>query len=133
MKRTHATDSASDGKKKTRFVAPEDDPARFDEDVADQLETARDTAKGRRGKVRTEGYESDSSDEGESVVRSRAKKPEGAEDEDDDMLLTSILDSAHYVATNELVEHACIIDSRVSFHVSPNREWFTTYNLAHRG
>ena len=75
MKRTHATDSASDGKKKTRFVAPEDDPARFDEDVVDQLETARDTAKGRRGKVRTEGYESDSSDEGESVVRSRAKKP----------------------------------------------------------
>lgn len=85
MKRSHTTDSAADGKKKTRFVAPEDDPARFDEHVADQLETARDTAKGRRGKVRTEGYESDSSDEGESVVRSRAKNAKGAQDEDDDM------------------------------------------------
>lgn len=89
MKRTHTIDSASDGKKKTRFVAPEDDPARFAEDVADQLETARDNAKGRRGKVRNEGYDSDSSDEGESVVRSRAKKSGGAagatEDDDDDM------------------------------------------------
>ena len=74
MKRTHTIDSASDGKQKTRFVAPEDDPARFAEDVADQLESARDNAKGRRGKVRTEGYDSDSSDEGESVVRSRASQ-----------------------------------------------------------
>ena len=66
MKRTHTSEPLSKESKKTRFVPPEEDPSRFEQDVADQLEEVRDTAKGRRGKVRTEGYDSDSSDEGES-------------------------------------------------------------------
>lgn len=67
--------------KKTRFVEPEDDPANFAEEVDAQLEnpSAR-----RKGRVRTEGYESDSSDEGESVVRSRRRDAEGAGGDDDD-------------------------------------------------
>jgi CD2 antigen cytoplasmic tail-binding protein 2 len=69
--------------KKTRFVEPEEDPANFAEEVDAQLENP--SAK-RKGRVRTEGYESDSSDEGESVVLSRRRDAEGAaEDDDDDM------------------------------------------------
>ena len=66
--------------KKTRFVEPTDDPARFAEDVDDALE---DPLAKRKGRVKTEGYDSDSSDDGEGVVLSRRKG--GGEDEDDDM------------------------------------------------
>ena len=64
--------------KKTRFVEPEDDPANFAEEVDSQLEnpSAR-----RKGRVKTEGYESDSSDDGEGVVFSRRA---GVEDKDED-------------------------------------------------
>ncbi|KIJ69318.1 hypothetical protein HYDPIDRAFT_105914 [Hydnomerulius pinastri MD-312] len=65
--------------KKTRFVDPSEDPANFAEQVDDALENP--SAK-RKGRVRNEGYESDSSDDGEGVVFSR-RKDEGAEDEDD--------------------------------------------------
>ncbi|GLB34872.1 putative GYF domain containing protein [Lyophyllum shimeji] len=65
--------------KKTRFVDPSEDPARFAEEVDSNLETTR-----RRGQVKTVGYESDSSDDGEGVVRSR-KKAVVEEDENDDM------------------------------------------------
>jgi CD2 antigen cytoplasmic tail-binding protein 2 len=69
--------------KKTRFVDPSDDPVKFAEDVDDALE---DPLAKRRGQVKTEGYDSDSSDDGEGVVMSRRKGggKEG-EDEDDDM------------------------------------------------
>lgn len=77
------------GSKKTRFVSPEDDPARFAEDVDAQLEDSRQTTKGRRRGVKVEGYESDSSDDGEGVVLSRRKEGDGegagGEDDDDDM------------------------------------------------
>ena len=72
--------------KKTRFVEPEDDPANFAEEVDAQLEnpSAR-----RKGRVKTEGYDSDSSDEGEGVVLSRRKDADkAAEDDDDDMFAT---------------------------------------------
>jgi CD2 antigen cytoplasmic tail-binding protein 2 len=65
--------------KKTRFLDPQDDPVTFAEEVDSQLE---DPASKRKGKVKTEGYDSDSSDDGEGVVSSR--KP-GVEDEDEDM------------------------------------------------
>lgn len=69
--------------KKTRFVEPEDDPANFAEEVDSQLENP--SAK-RKGRVRTEGYDSDSSDDGEGVVLSRREGAGGvAEEEDDDM------------------------------------------------
>lgn len=69
--------------KRTRFVEPSDDPAKFAEDVDDALE---DPLAKRKGKVKTEGYDSDSSDDGEGVVLSRRKRAdEENEDEDDDM------------------------------------------------
>ena len=79
QKRT-ATSSNSDPhkSKKTRFVDPADDPTNFAEQVDSALEQTS-----RRGKVKNEGYESDSSDDGEGVVNSR-KKQHGP-DEDDDM------------------------------------------------
>jgi len=67
--------------KKTRFVEPSEDPAKFAEEVDAQLETRQ-----RRGRVKTEGYDSDSSDDGEGVVPSRKPGAKGnVEDEDDDM------------------------------------------------
>jgi CD2 antigen cytoplasmic tail-binding protein 2 len=64
--------------KKTRFVEQEDDPAAFAEQVQSALE---DPTTRRKGRVRTDGFESDSTDDGEGVVLSRR---EGA-DADDDM------------------------------------------------
>ncbi|KAF8350631.1 hypothetical protein F5887DRAFT_940221 [Amanita rubescens] len=64
--------------KKTRFLEPDEDPTNFAEQVDSALEQPS-----RRGKVKTEGYESDSSDDGEGVVFSR--KGKDAVDEDEDM------------------------------------------------
>ena len=82
QKRAGASEDGSQHvSKKTRFVDPEDDPTNFAEEVDAQLENPSAQKKGR---VRTEGYESDSSDDGEGVVLSR--RPGAAEkDEDDDM------------------------------------------------
>jgi CD2 antigen cytoplasmic tail-binding protein 2 len=73
--------------KKTRFVEPADDTANFAEEVDAALENPSAT---RKGRVKTEGYESDSSDDGEGVVFSRRAAADGAAngDEDDDMFAT---------------------------------------------
>ncbi|KAJ7063394.1 hypothetical protein C8F01DRAFT_1132862 [Mycena amicta] len=63
--------------KKTRFVDPSEDPANFSEQVESALEQPT-----RKGRVKNEGYDSDSSDDGEGVVLSRRKEDD---DEDDDM------------------------------------------------
>ena len=90
MKRSKSdrpSNSQAASQKKTRFVAPEDDPERFAEDVEAQLEDSKRVT--RKGRVKTEGYDSDSSDDGEGVVLSRRKDgagadgKEGGEDEDD--------------------------------------------------
>ncbi|KAI0685162.1 hypothetical protein BC835DRAFT_1421525 [Cytidiella melzeri] len=74
---------SSHASKKTRFAEPQDDPANFAEEVDSQLE---DPQAKRKGRVRTEGYDSDSSDDGEGVVLSRKSGAEGAaEEEEDDM------------------------------------------------
>ncbi|KAG6837297.1 hypothetical protein H0H93_011899 [Arthromyces matolae] len=79
MKRAHSSNTApASSSKKTRFVDPGDDPTRFEDDVNAALENPSH----RRNRVRNEGYESDSSDDGEGVVESRKNKP--ADDEDDD-------------------------------------------------
>lgn len=75
---TDSVDGASSSTKKTRFVDPSEDPTNFAEQVDEALET-----KSRKGRVKNEGYDSDSSDDGEGVVNSRKKK--GDEDEEDDM------------------------------------------------
>lgn len=66
--------------KKTRFVDPSEDPVNF----AEEVDSALETPLARKGRVKNEGYDSDSSDDGEGVVNSRKKK-EGEDDEDDDM------------------------------------------------
>jgi len=69
--------------KKLRFVDPSDDPLNFAEEVDNALENP--SAK-RKGRVRNEGYESDSSDDGEGVVYSRRKdEAEEAGGDEDDM------------------------------------------------
>lgn len=72
--------SGAHAPKKTRFVEPEDDPANFAEQVDASLED-----KPRRSKrVKNEGYESDSSDDGEGVVNSRKKGAKSGDDEEDE-------------------------------------------------
>lgn len=58
---------------------PADDPAHFEEEVEANLE---DASLARKGRVKTDGYDSDSSDDGEGVVRSRKTEKE---DDDEDM------------------------------------------------
>ncbi|KAG0707656.1 hypothetical protein DFH29DRAFT_592034 [Suillus ampliporus] len=82
---TSSTDAStsqisSHAPKKTRFVEPDEDPVKFAEEVESALENP--LAK-RKGRVKNEGYESDSSDDGEGVVLSRRKDADGAEDDDD--------------------------------------------------
>lgn len=78
MKRAAATNSTATTKK-TRFVDPADDPARF----ADDVDAALESTSHRRNRVRTDGYDSDSSDDGEGVVESRKHKPSNDDDVDD--------------------------------------------------
>lgn len=73
-----SSSSQAPSTKKTRFVDPSEDPANFEEQVDAALETNN-----RKGRVKNEGYDSDSSDDGEGVVNSRKKNEE--DDEDDDM------------------------------------------------
>ncbi|KAF8201736.1 hypothetical protein BJ912DRAFT_515071 [Pholiota molesta] len=68
--------SSTHTSKKTRFVEPTEDPIHFAEQVESALEESS-----RKGRVKTEGYESDSTDDGEGVVSSRKK----GEDDVDDM------------------------------------------------
>jgi CD2 antigen cytoplasmic tail-binding protein 2 len=77
--------SSSQAKKRTRFVSPSQDPVNFETQVEESLENPSAT---RKGRVKTEGYESDSTDDGEGVVYSRRKgkgKEGDGEDEDVDM------------------------------------------------
>ncbi|KLO08953.1 hypothetical protein SCHPADRAFT_834634 [Schizopora paradoxa] len=85
-KRHEPSDSSTSRKhtqKKTRFVSPEDDPVKFSENVEEALEDHPSTTK--RGRVKTEGYDSDSTDDGEGVVPSRRPGEGGADDDDEDM------------------------------------------------
>ncbi|KIM58841.1 hypothetical protein SCLCIDRAFT_81458, partial [Scleroderma citrinum Foug A] len=68
--------------KKTRFVEPNEDPANFAEEVDAALETPSSK---RKGRVKTDGYDSDSSNDGEGVVYSRRKDQRADGGEDDDM------------------------------------------------
>ncbi|KAF5377062.1 hypothetical protein D9757_007697 [Collybiopsis confluens] len=65
--------------KKTRFVEPGEDSATFSEQVDSALENP---SASRKGRVKNEGYDSDSSDDGEGVVFSRKKEADNGEDDD---------------------------------------------------
>ena len=84
-----ASGTFASSSKKTRFLDPDEDPANFSEQVESNLED--DPRTRRKGRVRTEGYESDSSDDGEGVVNSRKPAKEG-EDGDDDMFASAVAD-----------------------------------------
>ena len=56
-----------------------------------------------------------------------------SEAEEGDFLFTSSMDSVYLVATNEGMSNDWILDSGVFFHVSPNHEWFSTYNAGRKG
>ena len=69
--------------KKTRFLDSADDETNFANEVDAALENPSAT---RKGRVKTDGYDSDSSDDGEGVVLSRRPGADGAaNDEDEDM------------------------------------------------
>ena len=92
----HVSSRRKPTEKRTRFVSPEDDPASFAEDVDAQLEDNKKVT--RKGGVKTEGYESDSSDDGEGVVFSRRKYKGKDEDEDDDDMGRSTLGAPRLTA-----------------------------------
>ena len=79
---TSASAASNHASKKTRFVEPSEDPVNFAEQVDSALENPSAT---RRGRVRTEGYDSDSSDDGEGVVSSRKPNVADEDNPDDDM------------------------------------------------
>ena len=72
------TKGSAPPKKRARFAEDEDDATITVNDIEDNLET-----RARRGRVKVEGYESDSTDEGEGVVRSRRGRADGDNDDDD--------------------------------------------------
>ncbi|KAG8900462.1 hypothetical protein FRB99_006031 [Tulasnella sp. 403] len=69
-----------------KFSEPLDDDElsgdAFSNKVLDELEPS---GRGRKGRVKTEGYESDSTDDGEGVVASRKKSRRKADDDEDDV------------------------------------------------
>jgi CD2 antigen cytoplasmic tail-binding protein 2 len=77
-----ASTASKHASKKTRFVEPSEDPANFAEQVDSALENP---SASRKGRVKTEGYESDSSDDGEGVVPSRKPNAVDEDNPDDDM------------------------------------------------
>ena len=52
---------------------------------------------------------------------------------DGDALITSILDNAQLVATNDLIMHHWILYLGPSFHVTPHKKWFTNYDASCKG
>ncbi|EIW85116.1 hypothetical protein CONPUDRAFT_97833 [Coniophora puteana RWD-64-598 SS2] len=70
----------SHASKKTRFIEPNEDPVNF----AEQVDSSLEDPNKRKGRVKNEGYDSDSSDDGEGVVLSRRKAAD-EEDAEDDM------------------------------------------------
>ncbi|CAE6490240.1 unnamed protein product [Rhizoctonia solani] len=88
-----ATSGAGPSTKRTRFTDPSDPTTNGDDQsFAEQVDENLETVSSRKG-VKNEGYESDSSDDGEGVVESRKKKA-GEDDDDDDMFATPDPDKA---------------------------------------
>jgi len=83
-----ASETFASSSKKTRFLDPDEDPANFSEQVESNLEDNPRTR--RKGRVRIEGYESDSSDDGEGVVNSRKPINDVGDDDDDDMFASAV-------------------------------------------
>ena len=54
-------------------------------------------------------------------------------DDDGEILFNSGLESAQLATTDDIMLHDWILDSGASFHVTPHREWFTTYDAKRSG
>ena len=54
-------------------------------------------------------------------------------DDDGEILFNLGLESAQLVTTDDIMLHDWILDSGVSFHVTPHREWFTNYDAKRTG
>ena len=54
-------------------------------------------------------------------------------DDDGEILLNSGLESAQMVITDDIILHDWTLDLGASFHVTPQREWFTTYDAKRIG
>ncbi|CAE7106736.1 unnamed protein product [Rhizoctonia solani] len=88
-----ATSGAGPSTKRTRFTDPSDPATNGDDQTfAEQVDENLENVSSRKG-VKNEGYESDSSDDGEGVVESRKKKA-AEDDDDDDMFATADPDKA---------------------------------------
>jgi CD2 antigen cytoplasmic tail-binding protein 2 len=100
---TSSTDSAGitlPPTKKTRFLDPADDETNFANEVDAALENPSAT---RKGRVKTDGYDSDSSDDGEGVVLSRRPGADAsANDEDEDMFATGPKEEDTKVESGEI-------------------------------
>ena len=68
-----------------------------------------------------------------SIVKIEEINAVSVDSEDGEILLISTLDSAQLVATDDLIMHDWILDSRMSFHVTPHKEWFSTYDASRKG
>ena len=55
------------------------------------------------------------------------------EDFDGDNCFTSSMDLAFLVATNDSALQDWVLDSGASFHVTPHREWFVTFDATCKG
>ena len=87
-------------------------------------------------KEKGKGKKQDKNQKEERKTTSRVKIEEVntvSEAEEGDILFTSSMDSVHLVTTNEGMSNDWILDSGASFHVSPNCEWFSTYNAGRTG
>ena len=69
----------------------------------------------------------------ESSVKIEEINSVSIEDSEGDIYFTSILDSAFLVATSDCALQDWVLDSGASFHVTPHREWFSTYDAARKG
>ena len=49
-------------------------------------------------------------------------------DDDGDILFNSAMESTQLVATDDNMQHDWILDLGASFHATPHREWFNTYD-----
>lgn len=83
LQSTSGTSISEQATKKIRFLEPEDDPANFEEQVEGALEDPLKSRSSRKRSIRNEGYESDSTDDGEGVVMSRRPGEEDEEGMDD--------------------------------------------------
>jgi CD2 antigen cytoplasmic tail-binding protein 2 len=92
-KRAVSTGAGPSTTKRTRFTDPSDPATNGDDrNFAEQVDENLETVSSRKG-VKTEGYDSDSSDDGEGVVESRKKKATD-DDDDDDMFAATDPDKA---------------------------------------